>query len=477
MIMKGKKTKQEMNDWLENFQNEVNKLAESECLEFTCEAWNIEENEKIINKNLTIVKNKYFPYLDMEMYWNDRHDLKFQIYMKENQKLKYLNSDSTHMSSTFRAIPSGVLGRLSKLTSKNKKLDNTTIDKIYPLHADALKIAGIAPKIFPTFFELEKLRNKFTKSEQEMKKKAKEKKRKRDTFFCIGVSKCSQHTHKHPPFHAIIKKLRDNYNLKWLRVSMSYHRFPNLGQAFQGDLCSKLIKNVNSLDFGDMPCNCNRTSRINGECVYKGDCRKSLVVYKAECNDCKMCYLGNTQQKIKIRINQHLGEVCKLVNTGKTSDSFAKHFALHHTSQRTTKLTIGEARKKVSVSILWQGNPISCNKSFGKLNCSLCMKERILILKYSRENPNLVINSNSEFYGACRHKPKFHRYATTTPLPVLMTNRSSERVHLIPDSPLNINATTCTYVNAEQPNNQSYPLVNIGRFENSGSQELINVDV
>jgi len=156
--------------------------------------------------------------------------------------------------------------------------------------------------------------------------------------------------------------------------------------------------------------------------------------YWSACNDCKMCYLGNTQQKIKLRINQHLGEVCKLVNTGKTSDSFAKHFALHH-KNRESKLTIGEARKRVSVSILWQGNPISCNKSFGKLNCSLCMKERILILKYSRENPNLIINSNSEFYGACRHKPKFHRYAQTTPLPVLMTNNSSERVYLTPNIP------------------------------------------
>ena len=192
-----------------------------------------------------------------------------------------------------------------------------------------------------------------------------------------------------------------------------------------------------------------------------------------------MCYLGNTQQKIKIRINQHLGEVCKLVNTGKTSDSFAKHFALHD-KNRESKLTIGEARKRVSVSILWQENPISCNKSFGKLNCSLCMKERILILKYSRENPNLIINSNSEFYGACRHKPKFHRYAQTTPLPVLMMNNSSKRVNLIPNIPLclNISTYTSTYVEREeQPVTPIYPLVNNGLFENSGTQEIHYVDV
>ena len=260
---------------------------------------------------------------------------------------------------------------------------------------------------------------------------------------------------------------------------MSYHRFTNLSQAFQGDLCSKLNANVGSEDFADLPCNCNRSSKVNGECAYGGECRKSIVIYKAECKSCKMCYLGNTQQKLKLRINQHLGEVCKLVNTGKTSDSFAKHFAQHHTSRRESKLTIGEARKDVTVTILWQGNPITCNKSFGKMKCSLCMKERIKILQYSRENPNLIINSSSEFYGACRHKPKFHRYAITTPLPVLMTNNSSERVDLILHTPpiSNIPSNICTYVGEELSVNEDNPLAYEGVFENGRSRELNLVDV
>ena len=129
---------------------------------------------------------------------------------------------------------------------------------------------------------------------------------------------------------------------------------------------------------------------------------------------------------MKLLINQQLGEICKLVNTGQISDSFVKHFAQNHNTQRTkinknqtrvkerkTKFTIGEARSKVKVVILWQGNEIYYNKSFRKLSCSLCTKEKISILKYARDNPNLIINTNSEFYGACRHKSKFHRYAAT----------------------------------------------------------------
>ena len=87
------------------------------------------------------------------------------------------------------------------------------------------------------------------------------------------------------------------------------------------------------------------------------------------------------------------------------------------------------------------------------------MKERIKILQYSRENPNLIINSSSEFYGACRHKPKFQWYAKTTPLSVLMMNTSSERVHLTLNIPplSNISTNICTYVEKESPTDIADP--------------------
>ena len=130
---------------------------------------------------------------------------------------------------------------------------------------------------------------------------------------------------------------------------------------------------------------------------------------------------------MKTRVNQHLTEVCALVNKNKTSDTFAKHFAAHYPN-RKEKLTTGEARKIMEVKIEWQGKAISCNKSFGKLNCSLCMKERLIILQISKKDPASIINSSNEFYGACRHKARFHRYPITTSPSVLMTNESSERV-------------------------------------------------
>ena len=118
----------------------------------------------------------------------------------------------------------------------------------------------------------------------------------------------------------------------------------------------------------------------------------------------------------------HFADTRRLINDGTISDTFAKHFASHfkmnenkEKKKKNDLVSIGQIRKLAKVSILWQGKPISNMKTFGKLNCSLCMRERLSIIKALKRDKNLktkdVINSNNEIYGACRHKPKFHRYA------------------------------------------------------------------
>ena len=68
----------------------------------------------------------------------------------------------------------------------------------------------------------------------------------------------------------------------------------------------------------------------------------------------------------------------------------------------------------------WQGagikhyDPISSMKTFGRVNCNLCMMERLEILKAERidrlKGEGKLINSSNELYGSCRHRTKFHRY-------------------------------------------------------------------
>ena len=185
---------------------------------------------------------------------------------------------------------------------------------------------------------------------------------------------------------------------------MSYHKFPNLREIFQGDLSRKLTTNVQSMDFMDRPCNCRGGKDKN--CAYNGDCRKTIVVYKATCKECEMIYIGNTQQTFKQRMRQHFGETQRLITKGEFSDSFAKHFANHFSEKPTPQ----QIREKIKLELIWQGNPLSAVKTFRQHNCVLCMRERIEIVKMLKEQPGKLINSCAEIYGTCRHNPKFHRF-------------------------------------------------------------------
>lgn len=140
-----------------------------------------------LNDKITLVRGKYFPYLDVAMYWNLNNELRFKIHMKENQKLKYLNKGSCHTSKCFEAIPNGVFKRLFKLTSRGNKMLNSRVYKIYPEHAKALQIANLVPDKFP---KMKKILEVITISnEKKTKENENLKKRKmfRQTYFCIGI--------------------------------------------------------------------------------------------------------------------------------------------------------------------------------------------------------------------------------------------------------------------------------------------------
>ena len=102
------------------------------------------------------------------------------------------------------------------------------------------------------------------------------------------------------------------------------------------------------------------------------------MVYKVPCRECDEFYIGNTQQKMKNHQGQHLNDVKKLVLRGESLDSFADHFLQHCTVG--VKPMNEQLRRIMKYQILWQANPISCMKTFGKLNCALCMRERVEIL-------------------------------------------------------------------------------------------------
>ena len=77
LVFKGKRKASEIRDWLEEFQQTVNKAAGNQHLQFTAEKWTKEENSPTPEneERVQIVTNKKFPYLDMKMSWSSEGDL------------------------------------------------------------------------------------------------------------------------------------------------------------------------------------------------------------------------------------------------------------------------------------------------------------------------------------------------------------------------------------------------------------------
>jgi hypothetical protein len=117
-----------------------------------------------------------------------------------------------------------------------------TIKVLYPGHYKAFNQAGLSPKYVLTLQEVLELNKGKEKRKEE--KLERDKQRNISVFFCIGYSKLWK-----KPIHKILKKLRNKFDLNWLRISMSYYHFPNMRELLTGDLSKKLSKGIEWLDF------------------------------------------------------------------------------------------------------------------------------------------------------------------------------------------------------------------------------------
>jgi hypothetical protein len=404
-VFPGTWTQTEVEDWLSAFQTTINDKAGNNKLSFTAEVWTPggDNTTKPTGSKVGTHTTDHFPFLDMELSWSDEGTLKFAVHLKPNQQLKYLNAGSAHTPGCFKAITTGVCYRLTKLTTIDENSANMKLNEIYPEHFSALNKADLLKNFeAPTLgTKVAELKAALEDEVRQATKKRRERDRKRALYFKVGFSH-----YWRKPIHKTIREVKSRFpSLTWLRVSMSYHHFSNLRELFQSDLNTKLNNAVISKDFQNLPCNC----RNKQTCPYEGKCHHLIVVYQATCLKTNKRYIGNTQQHVKTRMQGHTQDVKNLFINGKSSNSFASHFA-SLIPDGTTKKNVKDFIK-VKVNILWQGDPLSCVKTFGTTrNCTLCAKERYAIIKLTQETPNLAINKCNEVHGACRHKPRFHRF-------------------------------------------------------------------
>ena len=214
--MDGVKSNAEVSEWLKSFQERVNILTGYDGLVFTVSIWRELKDDDGIHPKAEVVKSSHFPFLDMKMTWSAEGELHFGVYLKPGQELKYLNSDSSHPPHCFRAITKSVFGCLASLTSLTESSRYKSMKDLYPKHHEALEHAGLAPSYTPTLQEVIKLNKGKEQCKEE--KLERDKQRNRSVYFCIGFSKFWRE-----PIHRWLKKLRNRFDIKWLRISMSYH--------------------------------------------------------------------------------------------------------------------------------------------------------------------------------------------------------------------------------------------------------------
>ena len=78
-------------------------------------------------------------------------------------------------------------------------------------------------------------------------------------------------------------------------------------------------------------------------------------------------------------MEQHFQDIAQKVANNKNMDSFAAHFAKYFTQKPGPQ----ECREIISFDILSTVNHIGSMKTWGKLSCTLFMKERIEIIDNS----------------------------------------------------------------------------------------------
>ena len=431
VVFNGKVNREYVHNWVGDLQRRAHRVTKSpvgeSLVRFTAVLWG--DDDGGFDSNVVEMDPRLaFPFLDMEMRWAETNELHFQVHLKKDQRLQYLNKGSNHRYSTFEAIPRGVFIRLARLTTITDANRDMPIDERYPLHAAALRQAGLAAAGgFPTLGEARLLDSEYRQdaaiaadledSDEDSicsKPDRQSYQPGRDTFVKFGFSRFWS-----VPLHAKLKELRVKYGLKWLRIRMAYHCFPNLQSIFSADLGRKVMRGVSSEDCADADCNCQARFHIrDGQCIYGGKCNQHCTVYKATCRHCDKIYIGQTQTGLKKRFDGHF-QVTRKQASGRdvASTTLSSHLTDHlHISHHPRRIGfhVDQIRPLIHVDIEWKGDTIAAMKSFRTRSCILCMKERWFIFKHRNSNIHSVLNQNLEVHKGCKHQTRFHRFVQDT---------------------------------------------------------------
>ena len=98
---------------------------------------------------------------------------------------------------------------------------------------------------------------------------------------------------------------------------------------------------------------------------------------------------------LKSRMGGHFQNTRALILRGKRSSTLASHLAEVWRRNTNAIPTAGMLRGELDYTILWQGDPFSCSKRFGKLACKLCQREWVVLLRHSWDDEANMLNDRT----------------------------------------------------------------------------------
>ena len=129
--------------WHNKFQQEVDWVTDG-TIKFTMEIWKpSDEKKRKVNEMITVLGGNSTPYLDADLFFNDKGEFGTRIYFKEGYKIKHVGANSVHTDSCKKAIIKSQCIRTAELTSKTPENENSSLSKLYPEVDKALRKAGL----------------------------------------------------------------------------------------------------------------------------------------------------------------------------------------------------------------------------------------------------------------------------------------------------------------------------------------------
>ena len=101
-----------------------------------------DEKKRKINDMIPGLGGNSTPYLDTELFFNDKGEFGTRVYFKEGYKIKYVSANSVHTDFCNAIIKSQCL-RTTELTSRTPGNENSSLSKLYPEVDKALRKAGL----------------------------------------------------------------------------------------------------------------------------------------------------------------------------------------------------------------------------------------------------------------------------------------------------------------------------------------------